>query len=131
RRHPTQHFVFGREDQRAPTLHAWRVDPPGAPHRKAWLECYRPPLSISISAKCECYLSLKRGFFYSIWSFRRFGRTPPDCAERCLVWTYRGHRAGISRLLVECPASLAPRGQQVAMRGLRLSLSWSVTDKVS
>jgi hypothetical protein len=50
RRHSTQHFVFGLEDERAAAFHAWPFDPP-ATHGKPSIACNGHLLSISISAR--------------------------------------------------------------------------------
>ena len=54
--------------------------------------------------------------------------TPRSCGSPLLIADGKLPSAGLS---LKIRRDLAPRAQQAAMRGLRLSLSWSVTDKVS
>jgi hypothetical protein len=51
--------------------------------------------------------------------------------RRCSFAQIAGIELASTGFSLNVRRGLAPRGQQAAMRGLRLSLSWSVTDKVS
>jgi hypothetical protein len=79
----------------------------------------------------ECYLSSKHRYSSLIWQLRHIGRRLLIVRRRCsfaLIAGIEPASAGFSLKIRRC---LAPQGQQAAMRGLRLSLSWSLTDKVS
>jgi hypothetical protein len=131
RRHSTQHFVFGSKMWRAAEFDAWPFDPP-APHPQGLPEC-KKALSFNQHFGKVANITVHQGSDFPA-QYDSFAAS----VERLLTVRRRSASAGVSGVaaastgfLSKIDRDVAPRGQQAAMRGLRLSLSRSVTDKVS